>query len=81
MATSMTTRNASTRSLNAPIAAFGVSSALLVTAILVRNLPAVWSKAPLDHLVQLLPSALLVVVLGVALFAGARRLHSLRRHS
>ena len=72
MATSMTTRNASTRSLNAPIAAFAVSSALLVTAILVHNLPAVTSKAPLDHLVQLLPSALLVVVLVVALFAGSR---------
>ena len=72
MATSMTTRNASTRSLNAPIAAFAVSSALLVTAILVHDLPAVSSKAPLDHLVQLLPSALLVVVLVVALFAGSR---------
>lgn len=72
MAEPMTTRSVSTRSLTLPIAAFAVSAALLVTAATVRNLPAASSDAPPDHLVQLLPSALLVVVLVVALFAGSR---------
>lgn len=72
MAIAITTRRDSTRSLTLPIAAFALSSALLVTAISVRNLPAVSSDAPLDHLVQLLPSAFLVVVLVVAVFAGSR---------
>ena len=65
------TRN-STRSLILPISAFAASAAVLVIATWLRNRPAVSRDAPLDHLVQLLPGFLLVVVLVVALFAGSR---------
>ena len=64
--------NDSTRSLILPISAFAASAAILVAATWLRNRPAVSRDAPLDHLVQLLPGLLLVVVLLVALFAGSR---------
>lgn len=64
--------NDSTRSLILPIGAFAASAAILVVATWLRNRPAVSRDAPLDHLVQLLPGFLLVIILAVALFAGSR---------
>lgn len=64
--------NDSTRALILPLSAFAVSAAVLVIATWLRNRPAVSREAPLDHLVQLIPGLLLVVVLVVALFAGSR---------
>lgn len=64
--------NDSTKHLIPPVSAFAASAVILVIATWLRNRPAVSRDAPLDHLVQLLPGLLLVIVLVAALVAGSR---------